>query len=259
MQKTLVATTVAALIGVAGAASAADMGPASMKDGPYVPAVTWAGFYMGAHIGGAWADQQTTDRLGVWAPLDHAGSKLTDSASGVIGGGQVGFNWLAPGNFGFGTGYFVFGLEGDFGGLGLSHNTRLLENPFLSSETNSGFYGDATIRAGYAVGPALFYLKGGWAYYDTNFTLRDTGFLCPAGSICSIRNNGLNGWTFGGGVEYMITPSWGAKAEYRYFDFSNLNQSLYPNLVSGFDRNLTANAVTVGFNYYFGNAYRPLK
>ena len=57
----------------------------------------------------------------------------------------------------------------------------------------------------------------------------------------------------------MITPSWGAKAEYRYFDFSNLNQSLYPNLVSGFDSNLTANAVTVGFNYYFGNAYRPLK
>jgi len=87
MQKTLVATTVAALIGVAGAASAADMGPASMKDGPYAPAVTWAGLYMGAHIGGAWADLQTTDRLGVWAPLDHAGSKLTDSASGVIGGG----------------------------------------------------------------------------------------------------------------------------------------------------------------------------
>jgi outer membrane immunogenic protein len=259
MQKTLLATTVAALIGAAGAAYAADMGPASMKDVPSVPTVTWAGFYLGAHVGGAWADLQNTDSNGVWAPLDYPGYKWTDSASGIIGGGQAGFNWLVPGNPAFGPGYLVFGLETDFGGIGLSHNTRPFGSPYLSSSEDSGFYADATVRAGYAVGSVLFYGKAGWAYYDSNLSLRDTGtVLCP-GSVCSISRSGLNGWTVGGGVEYMITPSWGVKAEYRYFDFGDLNQNLYPNLTSGFDRHLTADAVTVGVNYYFGKAYQPLK
>jgi len=261
MQKTLLATTVAALIGAAGAAYAADMGPTSMKDVPSVPTVTWAGFYMGAHVGGAWANLDTTDTYGLWAPLDTVGSKWSDSASGVIGGGQIGFNWLVPGNPTFGPGYLVFGLESDFGGIGLSHNAHPFGSSYLFSGEDSGFYADATVRAGYAVGPVLFYAKAGWAYYDTGLTLRDTGFFppCSAISVCSISRGGLNGWTVGGGVEYMINPNWGVKAEYRYFDFGNLTQDLYSTLASPFERNLTASAVTVGVNYYFGKAYQPLK
>lgn len=260
MQKTLVATTVAALLGMAGAVHAADIGPSSMKDVPYTPTVTWAGFYMGAHVGGVWADLQNTDTSGIWAPfLDNIGSKWSDTASGVIGGGQVGFNWLVPGNPTFGPGYLVFGLEGDFGGLGLSHNSHPFGNAFLTSGEDSGFYGDVTVRAGYAVGPAFFYGKAGWAYFDSNLTLRDAGFYCAASSACSISRSGLNGWTVGGGVEYMINPNWGVKAEYRYFDFGNMTQDLYPFFANGFERNLTANAVTAGFNYYFGKPYQPLK
>jgi len=263
MQKTLVATTVAALMGLAGASHAADLGSASTKDVPSVPAVTWAGFYLGAHVGGAWADVQNTDTYGLWAPLDNIGSKWSDTSSGVIGGGQVGFNWLVPGNPTFGPGYLVFGLEGDFGGLGLSHNSHPFGNAYLSSGEDSGFYGDATVRAGYAVGPAFFYGKAGWAYFDSNLTLRDSGAgfysYCTASSACSASRAGLNGWTVGGGVEYMINPNWGVKAEYRYFDFGNLTQFPYTSLGNGIDRNLTASAVTVGFNYYFGKAYQPLK
>ena len=58
MKKTLAAATIAALVGVAGAANAADLYKGgSMKDAPvFVPPPTWTGFYIGAHVGGAWAN-----------------------------------------------------------------------------------------------------------------------------------------------------------------------------------------------------------
>ena len=63
MKKTLAAATVAALMGVAGAANAADLDKGgSMKDAPaYVPPPTWTGFYIGAHVGGFWADINNRD------------------------------------------------------------------------------------------------------------------------------------------------------------------------------------------------------
>ena len=63
MKKTLAAATVAALVGVAGAANAADLYQGgSMKDAPvYVPPPTWTGFYIGAHVGGVWADIKNSD------------------------------------------------------------------------------------------------------------------------------------------------------------------------------------------------------
>ena len=55
MKKTLAAAAVA-LVGAAGAANAADMYAGGMKDAAFVPPPLWTGFYIGAHVGGAWAD-----------------------------------------------------------------------------------------------------------------------------------------------------------------------------------------------------------
>lgn len=251
MKKTLAAVTVAALVGVTGAAGAADLYSGGLKDAPVAPPPSlWTGFYIGAHVGGAWADLQTTDRFGAWSPYDHAGYRWTDSASGVIGGGQVGYNWQANQVFNG----FVFGVEADFGGVGLSVTHHPFNNTLLTERADDSFYADVTGRLGYAFGPALFYIKGGWAYWDGDFTLHDAGYV---GSY-SASTTGLSGWTFGGGVEYKFAPNWSAKVEYRYFDFSNFNQSLYP-AVDRFDRNLTANAVTFGVNYFLTPTYTPLK
>ena len=40
---------------------------------------------------------------------------------GVFGGGTVGYNYQA-GNWGFGSGAVVIGVEADFGGAGLTNN-----------------------------------------------------------------------------------------------------------------------------------------
>jgi len=253
MKKTLVAAAVA-LVSAAGAANAADMYAGGMKDAAFVPPPLWTGFYIGANVGGAWADLKTTDRDRF---LDATDFGFSDSASGVIGGGQIGYNWQANNVFNG----FVFGVEADFGGTGFSFDHHPLNNVLLHDDMNSGFLADVTGRLGYAFGPTLFYIKGGWAYFDGGRSLRaDVGALpavCPLG--CSVSGNGISGWTFGGGIEYKFAQSWGAKVEYRHFDFGNFNQDLTPLFDSRFDRNLTADAVTVGVNYYFGGVYTPLK
>jgi opacity protein-like surface antigen len=247
MKKTLAAAAVV-LAGAAGAANAADMYAGGMKDVGFVPPPLWTGLYIGAHVGGAWADLQTTDRDGIWAP--YAGYSWNDSASGVIGGGQIGYNWQANNVFNG----FVFGVEADFGGTGFSVNHHPFNNAFWSDGVDSGFYADFTGRLGYAAGPALFYIKGGWAYFDGNNTLRDTGFYGAPYSVC---NNGLSGWTFGGGIEYKFAPNWSAKVEYLYYDFGNFTENLYGVGFNGFDRDLTVNTVKVGINYSLGNFYQP--
>ncbi len=244
MKKSLVAATVAAF-GLCGVANAADVySPAGLKDVPYVAVPTWTGFYIGAHVGGAWADLQTTDVAGWWSP---AGSQWNNTATGVIGGGQLGYNYQ--------TGAFVFGVEADFGGLGISHRQSPYARPDLYySNVDSGFYADVTGRLGYAAGPALFYVKGGWAFFDGGLNVTD-GTVAPA---VSVTKTGVDGWTVGGGIEYKISPSWGVKGEYRYFDFGNTSVDL-TGLGDTFQHQLTVNTVTVGVNYYVGNVYSPLK
>src|SRR5262245_34389383 len=68
---------------------------------------TWLGFYGGIHLGGAWGDTTATDTGGVNTINDY----WSAAPSGVVVGGQIGYNWRA--------GPVVYGLEGDLGYLGL--------------------------------------------------------------------------------------------------------------------------------------------
>ncbi len=256
MKKTIAAATVAALMGVAGAASAADLYKGgSMKDAPvYVPPPTWTGFYIGAHVGGAWADIKNHD-LNDYT-YSGAGYGWNNTNEGVFGGGTVGYN--------FQSGSFVFGVEADFGGAGLTGNwnngyAQTYAAGYLWNKTDASFYADVTGRLGYAAGPALFYVKGGWAYLDANMSV---GGFDVLGNPWSSKTTGLDGWTIGGGVEYMFAPSWSVKAEYLYFDFGRNNSNWYNsnlNYTWNFDRDLTINTFKVGVNYHLNTVYTPLK
>ena len=62
----------------------------------------------------------------------------------------------------------MFGFEADFGGIGISrNNTYYGTYDTYWTKEDSAFYADVTGRVGYAAGPALFYVKGGWAYLGT--------------------------------------------------------------------------------------------
>ena len=239
MKNILAAAAVAALAGASGAANAADIyspAAAGLKDTPFVVVPSWTGFYIGANVGGGFADLRST--------FDSAGAilgGLSNNASGVVGGGQLGYNYQ--------TGSYVFGAEFDFGGLDLQ-NTALIPFTDFGTTINRGLNLDVTGRLGYAAGPALFYAKGGYAWFHGTLGLTTPD---PAANI---TYRGLNGWTVGGGIEYKINPTWSVKGEYQYFEFQTLD---FTDTVNTIHNYLTANTVKVGVNYFVGNVYTPLK
>ena len=124
MKKTLAAATVAALVGVAGAASAADLYKGgSLKDVPvYVPPPLWTGFYIGGHMGIAWSRLDLNDHVmtacdatGLLCNRFPFGKGNLNSTNG-FGGGQFGYNFQG-GNF-LGPN-FVYGIEVDLGAVAM--------------------------------------------------------------------------------------------------------------------------------------------
>jgi outer membrane immunogenic protein len=97
--------------------------------------------------------------------------------------------------------------------------------------------GSVTGRLGYTWGPALLYAKGGFAWADTHHSF---GFT----------SNGENGYTVGGGLEYMIAPSWSAKLEYQYYNFGDVTFASAPPVVLTTFRN-DEHTIKLGLNYRF--------
>ncbi len=219
-------------------ANAADIYSAGgFKDAPiYAPASNWTGFYVGANIGAVWGDLETSVVGSEYADMHN-------TTVNVTGGGQVGYN--------FQTGSFVFGVETDFGELALSHNQHIYQDADRYTSMDDAFYVDVAGRLGYAAGPALFYIKGGYAYYDGSVSVTKVSTNYTFGA------SGLDGWTLGGGIEYKLAPAWSLKGEYRHFDFGSVDTTASGG--SKVTEALTAEAVTVGLNYHFGQGYSPLK
>lgn len=243
MKKTCLTIAAAALVAGVSAASAADL-PMRMKAMPMAaPAMvfSWTGFYVGGHVGGAWASADVTDVDG-YAGGAPAGTVTSLDKTGVFGGGTVGFNYQ--------MGAFVLGLEGDFGYMGLRSETALAGS--LSGTTvgiNDGWYGDITGRLGFAVDRTLFYVKGGWAWYNDI-----ARFNTATGSFSSRTGSGVSdGATVGAGVEYAFAPNWSVKGEYQYFNFQHADYTVFNATLTPFRFNEKMDIHTgkIGVNYRF--------
>lgn len=257
---------------------AAEIYPGSgLKEIPppiFVPPPLWSGWYVGGHIGGAWADLNLDRNTFFGESSPHP--LLSDAvgfggdnwrSSGVLGGGQIGFNCQ--------KGNFVYGGELDLGGIGNDSNGRnlFLVAPDASAaairiHTDGGFYGDITGRIGYSWGDTLLYAKGGFAWFTGDLKASAT-ITSETGGVIAVNNfsnNGdtLTGFTVGAGWEYLITPEWSLKVEYMYFDFGTLNNSRICDVNCFNDwrfgnNELTVNTVKFGFNYHIQPRYVPLR
>lgn len=230
-----VAVSVIALLTAASMASAADLDrrdAAPVKD-QAAPVLSWTGFYLGGHAGGAWSKVNFNDSFTLAPNVTNSGRF---SADGAIGGVQFGYNLQ--------RGPLVYGIEADLGGMGLSGSKSFLLYG-VEDSSSTRFYGDITGRLGYAAGRNLFYLKGGAAFLNGNFKFDALG---SGGILHSYRENDtLWGWTLGSGVEYELHPHWSIKAEYRHFDFGNTSLD-WANGKIKFSP--AADAVTLGVNYH---------
>ena len=237
---TLAAATLAAL---ASSATAADLSarPAPYQPPPPPPVFSWTGCYIGGNIGGGWASKNSNDVAG--AVTGVIGADLgSHTASGFIGGGQVGCDYQA--------GVWVFGVQGMFEGSAMEGNNTDPTGLFAIN-SKIPWFATVTGRVGFTAAPAvLVYAKGGAAWVRDDYTLSAV-VLGPVATASPTTS----GWTVGGGVEWQFAGNWTAFAEYNYLDFGTPGVTFTSNLGGptipiNIQQNI--NTFMVGINYRFG-------
>lgn len=200
---------------------AADLGVKTAAAPVYMPpAWTWTGFYVGPNLGYAWGNTS-------------AGG-ISSNLTGVIGGGQLGYNWQ--------TGPLVLGVEGDFQGSSQSRDdTGVIGGTTFSVEQRMPWFATLRGRIGYAQDAWMIYFTGGAAWLDYHISASALGT-----SVSSDTTK--TAWTVGAGVEWMFIPRWSAKLEYLYMDGGDTSVTLLGTTFSGRARD---NIIRAGVNYHF--------
>jgi outer membrane immunogenic protein len=119
MKRMLIGGAVVASMLATTGAYAADLAPRPYTKAPIIvdPGYNWTGFYAGLNIGYSWGRSSTTEsfRDALTGTILNANAVKFDM-NGVIGGGQIGYNWQQSN--------WVFGLEADIQGSGEKGNTN---------------------------------------------------------------------------------------------------------------------------------------
>jgi outer membrane immunogenic protein len=228
MKKFLLATAAIAALGAALPASAADFGYRAPYRAPAyaAPPYSWTGFYLGAHVGGAFSSDNNFNGLGTG----------NNGNGRVLGGFQAGADWQFDPNW-------VVGLEGQYSWL--SGNVGAVFPGAYAYANKQRGLGSITGRVGYTWGPGLLYVKGGYAYSDNNETVTLGGVPIAF----AISGDHRNGYTIGAGVEYMFAPNWSAKVEYQYYNFGSANFTAPAALIPTGSFTTDDNVFKVGVNY----------
>jgi len=226
VRKWLLGTAAIATLGM-GQGMAADLGalpPAKAPPAMMAPIYNWTGFYIGGHVGGAWAD-------------DSLGGNGGRFAGGVQAGADYQFatNW-------------VVGIEGHYSWLSSNNNGTAFPAVGTVIRDDRGL-GSITGRLGWTWGPALFYAKGGYAFVDSKLGVTVAGVPVAFATT----GNHKNGYTIGAGLEYMFAPNWSVKGEYQYYNFGNTTfVAPSPAGLAGTSFRNNEHEVNVGVNYRFG-------
>ncbi len=271
-----------ALALIAGSALAADL--PSMKGPPpaYLPpppVFSWNGLYGGINIGyGFAANNIETGALAVLPPATPNHWSVwsgKQDLNGVIGGGQIGYNWqFSP--------WLVLGVEADIQAADLNSSRNLLgpmpianngaaQFSSINSSSNVDWFGTVRGRIGFVL-PSwpnlMLYGTGGFAYGQVNNNVGVAVINPGAGGGIMVGRGNFDGtktgWTAGGGVEWspMSFPAWSLKVEYLYTDLGatnipvagiNVAGAYYACCVFGGSDSLTTRFHTVraGLNWHF--------
>ncbi len=193
----------------------------------------WTGFYIGGHFGyGGGSIGPGTN------PLPEQGVFFPTSLTGLIGGYQAGYNWQF-------SNHVVLGVEADASFTSPHDAPRLEPAPFNATPD---YFGTVRGRIGYAFGPWMPYVTGGFAWGHSHVNLNDSDgatFAAP-GQIHS-------GWTAGAGAEFAVSGNWSAKLEYDYVDLSRRTYDLGGFGLPRIDVDPKVHLVKLGLNYRLGD------
>jgi outer membrane immunogenic protein len=219
----------AATIAFAAPALAADIPARTYTKAPVYTApqvvYNWTGFYIGGHVGGAFASDNS----------------LEASDGRFLGGVQGGFDYQFAPNW-------VLGIEAQYSWLSNNNNGLAFPAGTLVTSNNNQL-GSVAGRFGYTWGPALLYAKGGYAFRNNETVGVSVGGVpVPFATDANHRD----GYTVGAGLEYLFAPNWSAKAEYQYYNFGNTTFTAGPAAILGARLRDDEHTVKLGVNYRFG-------
>jgi outer membrane immunogenic protein len=221
----------------------------------------WTGFYVGVNTGYGVA-RNPTSQTGIFnttgTPVANEDYYLMPR--GVIGGGQIGYNWQF-------TSQWVLGLEADIQASGQKDDSTCAD--FCDPTPGGGisevaqklpWFGTARGRLGVVFGPALFYATGGAAFGEVETNINQSNFNgIPLVLKPFDFSHGKAGWTVGGGIESHIAGNWSAKLEYLYIDLGTVSDTyvnpIPPNPFATtfmISSKIRDNVVRLGLNYKFG-------
>lgn len=210
-------------------------------------ATTWAGVYVGAFAGGHWStDRWTSDETGPPAN-PFVGGPYDIKVGGFTGGGLIGAN-VQYGNH-------VWSIEADAGVLTGNKEfgslSTLFPGAFLDSiKTEMRWNAHARLRTGYSFGAWMPFVATGIAYANTRMTLADsTNVTRPVVASTSLDRIG---YSVGGGIDWMFSPNWIARAEYLYDRFASAS---FANAVEADSQHMALHSHIVrgAMMYKFGN------
>lgn len=264
----LVAATIASAL-MAQPLSAADLPARVYTKAPVIvdPGYNWTGFYIGGNVGYSWGrsrdDSSLTNATGAFLFSSSDRSNL----DGVVGGGQIGYNWQMQN--------WLWGLEADIQGTG-ERGSRGFTCPIgICTPASGGFaaiavpgpavavsldqklewFGTVRGRIGVLATPkVLFYATGGLAYGEVG-----TSETIGTGLLGFSNSDIKTGYTVGAGVEGVIGGNWTAKLEYLYVDLGRVSGSFATTipalgggvLTGNYNSRITDNILRVGVNYKF--------
>ena len=184
-----------------------------------VPPYNWSGFYLGANLGGRWAN----------GTLTLPGNSLYGGITEFIAGGQAGYNFQA--------GHLLFGVEGDFDWASFNHPP--LPIPTLGS-VNHRWMGTVAGRVGLVNDRWLVFGKvgGGWAHHDIAVNVPGLSWD---------ESGTKSGLLLGGGIEYGFKSHWTVKLEYNHLSLPSWSSIAVPGVT--LDRDIQT--IKAGINYKF--------
>lgn len=183
--------------------------------------VDWTGLFVGGNLGGAWAKSHWSDPFGSTPGLSGftnvAGFGDQIPATGPLAGGNLYLTYQA--------GSLVYGVGGSLSATDIrGENTLFSGLGGINAQTKTNYLSTMAGRVGTVFHHSLFYVDGGAATLNTQYTFNgNTGILTLGAGSQTINTWG---WTGGVGAEYALSPRWTSSVEYNYIDMPNQAVSL---------------------------------
>jgi outer membrane immunogenic protein len=226
--------------------------PYSTKAAIVAPFSSWAGFYLGAHGGYGWKENDFSEIVSDTPFATINGIK----SRGWVGGGQAGYNWQYD--------RLVTGFELDLSASGIKGSSSVsfvdagTPISFVRSD-NVKYLGTLRTRVGWLpVDNVLLYGTAGLAWERVERT-NTQAITNPPGTDSTGITNPFDrfGWVAGAGVETLLFgTNWIGRLEYLHYDFGAL-QTVFSETTAGVTTSnrsgsQTIEVVRAGLSYKFG-------